>query len=96
LVGSASGYLEVALFGVEQPPVLAQEVVHAGDAVGVPGLSIRKRSQEHLVHPQRVGAEAGHHVVRVHHVEPTFRHFFYFRTTDVFAVFQDEFGIGII
>ena len=76
-------------------PCLFQETVTAVDAVGVPGLALVDRTEEHFVEAERVGAVFLDNHVGVDHVVHRLRHLFNRPAADVLAVFEHELGGGV-
>ena len=74
-----------------------QEIVHATDALGVPGFVLGQWPQEHFVAPERIGTVAFHQVIRGLYVELGLGHFLDLMAAGVFAfVIEDEFGVGVL
>ena len=75
----------------------AQEIVHATDALGVPGFVLGQGAQEHFVAPERIGAIAFHQVIRGLDVELGLGHFLDLMAARVFAfVIENEFSVGVL
>ena len=90
---SPCGNVEISILIIKQPPVFLQETENSFDALGVPGLGQFYRTQEHLIHPQGIGAIFDNQVIGALHVVLGFRHFLDLPAADIFSIFQDEFGI---
>ena len=88
------GELILAKAVVEQTPQTAQELMHTVDTVGIPRLRLLQRTEEHLVHTQRIGAVCLNDIVGIHDVEHRLRHLLDRPAADILAVLQDELGIN--
>ena len=61
-------------------------------SVRVPGFGLFNRSEEHFVHTKCIGAIFLDNHIRINYIEHRFTHLFNSPSTDIFTVFQDEFG----
>ena len=69
------GYDPLPGFIVEQMPQFSQEFGHPVNPLGIPGLSLIYRAEEHLVHPETIRAILINHFIRIDDITPGFRHF---------------------
>ncbi|OQC02427.1 MAG: hypothetical protein BWX77_01217 [Bacteroidetes bacterium ADurb.Bin090] len=70
--------------------------MHAVNPVGIPGLRLLQRAQEHFVQPQGVGSVFLDDLIGIDHVIHRLGHFFDGPATNVFAVFQNKLGIFVV
>ena len=84
-VGRFVGHQIIAIAVVEQRPEFLDEAVHAVYAVRVPRFGLFHRTEEHLVHAERVCAVFLYNHVRIDNVEHGLAHFFNSPAADVFA-----------
>ena len=81
-------------FAVEvKLPELADETGNAFYAVGVPRFGHFHRSQEHLIHTQRVRTVFLHQIIGILHVVFRLGHLLDFPAANILTVFKDKFGI---
>ena len=76
-------------------PELLQEAMTAVDTVGVPGLRLLHRTEEHLIQTQRVGAVAFNNHIGIHHVEHRLRHLLDSPAADILAILEHELCIVV-
>ena len=81
---------------VEKPPELLQEAVHAVNTLGVPGLALLHRAEEHLIKTQGIGAIGVADEVGVDHIVHRLAHLFDSPAADVLAVLEDEAGVVVL
>ena len=76
-------------------PQFFEEAAHSVYAVGIPGLALLQRTQEHLVQTQGVCSVTLYYVVRVHYIEHGLTHLLHRVTAHISAVVKHKLGIGI-
>ena len=79
----------------EETPELLEEAVTTVNTIGVPRLAGFNRPEEHLIEAQRISAIVLDDIVGIDHVVHALRHLFDSPSTDIFAVFEDKFGIVV-
>ena len=67
----------------------------AVNTVGIPGLALLHRTEEHLVKAQRVGTVFLNNHIGIHHVEHRFRHLLDGPAADIFAVFSHKLSVVV-
>ena len=92
-IGCVVGYCEVVPL-VEERPEFLEEAEHAVDSLGVPRLALLERSKEHFVEAKGVGAVFFNNIIGIYHIIHRFTHLLHCATADVFAIFENKFGIG--
>ena len=95
LRGGSVGQAHLAVLVEDKHPQFLQEAVATVDSVRVPWLRLLHRTQEHFVQTQRVGTEALHNHVGIHHVEHGFRHLLNRPATHILAVLQHKLGVAV-
>ena len=68
--------------------------MHAVDTVRIPRFALLERSEEHFVHPQRIGTVIFNDMIGIHHIEHRLRHLFDRPAAQVFTVLENKFRIG--
>jgi len=81
---------------VVQPPQLTEEAVYAVDTIGVPGLALLKRTEEHLIQTERVGTVALDDHVGVDDIVHRLTHLLDGPSADVLAILEDEVSRSVL
>ena len=65
------------------------------NTVGIPRLGLLYRTQEHFIHTQGIGSVFLNNHIRVYYVVHGLTHLFNRPSANIFAVFQNKFGIVV-